>query len=116
VSSSQTHPSERRRAERVRADLSARWQGAQARRAGTVTDISITGCFILTSDEVTAGERVRVEMRAPGGRRVTQPGEVVYRVPEMGFAVRFMEASPTEHAALHYLFLELKAKQITGES
>ena len=114
--SSTAHPSERRRAERVRADLSARWHGAQARRAGTVTDISVTGCFILTSDEVTAGERVRVEMRAPGGRRVTQPGEVVYRVPEMGFAVRFTESSPTEHSALQYLFLELKAKQITGGS
>ena len=114
--SSPTHTRERRRAERVRADLSARWQGAQARRAGTVTDISITGCFILTSDEVTAGERVRVEMRAPGGRRVSQPGEVVYRVPEMGFAVRFTDSSPTEHSALQYLFLELKAKQILGAS
>ena len=103
---------ERRGAERVRADLSAHWQGARTRRDGTITDISTSGCFILTSDEVADGETVRVEMRAPGGRRVSQPGQVVYRVPEMGFAVRFIASSPEESAALQYLFLELKARQI----
>jgi PilZ domain len=103
---------ERRGAERVRADLSASWHGSLAHHKGTVTDISVSGCFILTPDEVSDGETVRVEMRAPGGRRVTQPGQVVYRVPEMGFAVRFVASSPAESAALQYLFLELKARQI----
>ena len=49
---------------------------------------------------------------ASGCRPVSQRGVVVYRVPEMGFAVRFMASSQEESAALLYLFLELKARQI----
>lgn len=88
--------SERRENERVRADLEARWEGVLARRDGRVVDISASGCFILTADEVRVEELIRLEIQLPTGRRIYLWGEVVYRVEEMGFALRFTGSEETE--------------------
>jgi hypothetical protein len=80
---------ERRRAERLRLNLPARWEAATARERGTVSDISVTGCFLLTGGETAPGEPVRVALELPKGRTIELRGEVVYRTEEIGFAVRF---------------------------
>lgn len=87
---------ERRENERVRADLEAHWEGVLARRDGRVVDISASGCFILTDDEVRVEELIRLEIRLPTGRRIYLWGEVVYKVEEMGFALRFTGSDETE--------------------
>ncbi|HEX8559228.1 MAG TPA: PilZ domain-containing protein [Pyrinomonadaceae bacterium] len=82
---------ERRRAERYRVNLSARWEGRWASRAATVTDLSVYGCFVLTDDLVDRGETVRLELSLPRGGDITLWGAVVYQAPEIGFALNFEE-------------------------
>lgn len=94
---------ERRAAERVRVNLNARWEGVLEQHVGTISDISTSGCFILTSGEVKSGELVRVEIQLPTEGWIYQWGEVVYHVPDIGFAVRFTGLSEKEHMMLSLL-------------
>lgn len=94
---------ERREKERVRADLEAHWEGVLARRGGRVVDIGAGGCFILTTDEVREEELIRLEIHLPTGRRIYLWGEVVYKVEEMGFALRFTGSDETELQVLGVL-------------
>jgi hypothetical protein len=80
---------ERRRAERAKVNLDAHWEGVLAQCAGVVVDISLTGCFVLTSDLVKTNELVRLEIRLPEGERLYVWGEVVYQMSEIGFGVCF---------------------------
>jgi c-di-GMP-binding flagellar brake protein YcgR len=91
---------ERRRAERVSVKLDARWEGAVSKQKGTVTDISETGCFMLTADNVTRGEPVSIEIKLTSSRAIFMRGEVVYQIPEMGFAVQFTDSDETEKQML----------------
>jgi hypothetical protein len=95
--------SDRRQAERVQVSMDARWEGAAAQCAGTVVDISVTGCFILTSDLVTGGELIRLEIATPTGGTIHLWGEVVYKLPEMGFALRFSGMGDAEREMLDLL-------------
>lgn len=80
---------ERRRAERLRVNLPARWEAASASERGMVSDISVTGCFLLTGGETSPGEAIHVALELPKGRTIELRGEVVYLTEEIGFAVRF---------------------------
>ena len=100
---------DRRGKSRVHASLDACWEGLAAQCSGLVVDLSEAGCFILTSDRVTAGETVWLEMRRAPGERVAVWGEVVYQVPEMGFALRFVEHdSDVQRRALARLIEQLQ--------
>lgn len=98
-----TTTSERRISERVQAKLEARWEGVLTSRTGTVVDVSSTGCFILTQDDVRPGELVRLEIILPTGRHIYLWGEVVYAVAEMGFALHFTGTEETERRMLELL-------------
>jgi hypothetical protein len=91
---------ERRESERVRANLPARWEGAFSSSAGTVVDISTSGCFVLSDDSVQPRELIRLEVELPTGRRIYAWGEVVYRFEEVGFALRFTGVDATERRML----------------
>lgn len=94
---------ERRRAERIKVNFKARWEGSWARRAGDIADISSTGCFILTPDLVAPGETVKLEIQLPGGGHIKIDGEVVYKFEEVGFAIRFTSASEEDRKKLKWL-------------
>lgn len=99
---------ERRRAERLRTSLQAFWEGVLTRRGGTITDISPTGCFILTRDDVQQQELIRLEVQSPTGRSICLWGEVVYKVEEMGFALRFTGMDEGERRLLEALMDTLR--------
>ena len=87
---------ERRLNERFKVNIRARWEGSRTRRDGTVTDISIAGCFVLTEDlGVEKREMVRIELLMPGGV-ITLWGQVIYKADEIGFGVRFAPNIPEE--------------------
>ncbi len=87
---------ERRLTQRYKVNLPARWEGARVRRAGTVTDISTAGCFVLTEDMgVERRELVKIELLMPGGI-ITLRGYVIYKADEIGFGVRFAPNLPEE--------------------
>ncbi|HEX8129601.1 MAG TPA: PilZ domain-containing protein [Pyrinomonadaceae bacterium] len=94
---------DRRQAERVYVRLNARWEGVLARCEGNIVDLSATGCFVLTSDRVKPKELIRVEIQLPTEGWLYLWGEVVYRIEEMGFALRFTGVSETEQSMLNLL-------------
>jgi PilZ domain len=93
---------ERRRAQRLRVNFKARWEGAWARREGHITDLSAVGCFILTPDLVKPGEPVKLEIQLPKGE-IKIEGQVVYKIEEMGFAIEFTAASAEDRKRLAWL-------------
>jgi len=99
---------ERRQTERVKVALDARWEGVLAQCSGTVVDLSITGCFILTPDQVQPKELIRIEIALPSSGQLYLWGEVVYQVSEMGFALRFTGMEDTEQAMLELLMNYLR--------
>jgi hypothetical protein len=95
--------SDRREARRFQVKLNARWEGVLAQRTGTIVDISSTGCFLLTSDDVTPKELIRIEIQMPTERWICLWAEVVYQISEMGFALRFTGSTETEQTMLELL-------------
>lgn len=94
---------ERRKAERVKVDLRAYWEGSITQLEGSIVDLSISGCFILSDDRVTVGELIRVEIQLPKHGPLYVWGEVIYQIPEMGFAVHFTGADDADLKRLGWL-------------
>jgi len=91
---------ERRSAPRVRVKLRARWEGVLARESATVTDLSRSGCFVLTGGKVGEKELVWLEIQLTDKQKVNFWAEVVNQASEIGFALKFNSSSPEDEAAL----------------
>ena len=91
---------ERRSAPRVRVKLPARWEGALSRENATVTDISRSGCFVLTGGKVEVKELVWLEIQLTEQQTVHFWAEVVNEASEIGFALKFNSSSPEDQASL----------------
>jgi hypothetical protein len=103
---------ERRRTERVSVALNAHWEGVLVQCSGTVVDLSTSGCFILTPDQVQTKELIRIEIEKPTGGRLYLWGEVVYQVSEMGFALHFTGTTEREEAMLKLLIDYVREEQM----
>lgn len=99
---------ERREVERYRVNLPVRWEGQRAAREGTITDISIGGCFILADDLIDRGDTVRIELLLPAGV-ITLLGHVIYTAEEIGFGVRFRRPLPETEGRRLELLLRAEA-------
>lgn len=99
-------PVERRKAERVKVNIKARWEGVLEQKEGTVVDLSINGCFILTAHLVETGELIRLEME----NSLVFWGEVIYQVEEMGFGLRFTAVLGEEGQQLAQLIQDQKKR------
>lgn len=82
---------ERRRAERVRVNLDVIYADRVRQHRGTISDISITGCFVLAAGDATTAESITITINLPNHKTIHLAGEVVYNTPEIGFAIRFVE-------------------------
>jgi hypothetical protein len=91
---------ERRSAPRARVKLPARWEGVMSRENATVTDLSRSGCFVLTGGKVEMKELVCVEIQLNEQQAVTFWAEVVDQASDIGFALKFNSSSPEDEAAL----------------
>jgi hypothetical protein len=91
---------ERRSAPRARVKLSARWEGVLSRENATVTDLSRSGCFVLSGGNVEVKELVWLEIQLTDQQKVNFWAEVVNQAPEIGFALKFNSSSPEDEAAL----------------
>jgi PilZ domain len=94
---------ERRTSERIRLNLNSRWESLRTQGKGSVCDLSSLGCFILTNTDVEPGDLVRLEILFLN-EVASLWGEVVYIVPEMGFALRFRFAGEEDKLKLDELF------------
>ncbi|HZE63089.1 MAG TPA: PilZ domain-containing protein [Pyrinomonadaceae bacterium] len=91
---------ERRRSPRVKVNLQARWEGVMSQQEATITDLSKTGCFVLTGGDVEPKELVRLEIEVPEGEPLVLWAEVVDAAFEIGFAVRFTSMTDDDEARL----------------
>jgi hypothetical protein len=91
---------ERRGAKRFTVNLPARWEGGGASDVGTISDMSMTGCFMLTAGMIEKGEAVVVTATLPGDATIVLGGEVVYYTEEIGFAIRFTEGNELDKRGL----------------
>ena len=78
-------------------------------KEGTIVDLSINGCFILTAHLVETGELIRLEME----NSLVLWGEVIYQVEEMGFGLRFNAALGEEGQQVAKLIQEQKKRDQT---
>jgi hypothetical protein len=90
---------ERRKASRLRTNINVRWETLKTQGRGTVSDLSSSGCFVLTGGEVVPHELTRLDLSTPD-QVMTFWGIVVYAINEMGFAVRFVFASEADKESL----------------
>ena len=91
---------ERRSAPRARVKLAARWEGAMSRENATVTDLSRSGCFVLTGGKVEVKELVWLEIQLTENQAVNFWAEVVDHASDIGFALKFNSSSPEDEATL----------------
>ena len=91
---------DRRKAPRVRVNLPARWEGVHSREKATVTDLSRTGCFVLTGGKVEEKELVSLEIQLTETQTVNFWAEVVNQASEIGFALKFNSSSSEDEAIL----------------
>lgn len=87
---------ERRSKERLKIYLDVFWEGIAGRYAGTISDISLGGCFILSDGKVNLNELLRLEIKLPTDETVMAWGEVANHFPEIGFGVRYTEFEARE--------------------
>ena len=91
---------DRRSAPRARVKLPARWEGVLSRENATVTDLSRSGCFVLSGGKVEVKELVWLEIQLTDKQSVNFWAEVVNEASEIGFALKFNSSSPEDEAAL----------------
>jgi hypothetical protein len=91
---------ERRSAPRVRVNLPVRWEGVLTQQNATITNISETGCFVLTGGKVEPKELIRLEIELPDQEAVYFWSEVVDEAYQIGFAARFTSAEDDDRARL----------------
>ena len=93
-------PHERRRAPRVKVNLPARWEGVLSQQEANVTNLSNTGCFVLTGGKVEPRELIRLEITFPDQSQIYPWAEVVEEASEIGFAVKFTSLEDEEVSLL----------------
>ena len=106
----EARPIERRKAERVKVSLKTRWEGILEQKEGVIVDLSTGGCFVLTAHLVQLGELIRIEIE----QSLTVWGEVIYKIEEMGFGLRFTAALGEEAQQLDQLVQAHKAPKDEG--
>jgi hypothetical protein len=93
--------SERRSINRYAIDVSVEWEGASAvRNSGSLSDISLEGCFVLSSGEVKENDQVRIFIPLGDGMKVQFAGTVANYVFEIGFGVKFEPLSAAQKELL----------------
>jgi len=71
-----------------------------SRDDATVTDLSRSGCFVLTGGNVEVKELIWLEIQLTDSQAVHYWAEVVDAASDIGFALKFNSSSPEDEATL----------------
>jgi hypothetical protein len=80
---------ERRASNRYPVEVEVEWEGSGGRMPGTLSDVSLDGCFVLSSGETSDGETVKLFVPLADGMKVQFEGTVANHVFDIGFGIRF---------------------------
>lgn len=94
---------ELRRYKRVPLILEVRLESLSGNHTARTGDISLGGCYIESLGAVVPGEHISFAVQLPTGRWISLRGEVAYRLPNMGFGVRFTNIPEIERNMLAQL-------------
>ena len=75
--------------------MEASWEGSGIKSRARTVDISATGCFIDTLAEVEIGETLNLKLTLHG-QYISVQAVVKYRMPSLGFGVRFTKISDSD--------------------
>ena len=100
---------ERRGSERYPVEFDIEWEGPEGRQSGTVSDVSVDGCFVLSSGAINDGDVVKLFVPLADGMKVQFEGEVANHVYEIGFGVRFAQLSAAQRDVLRKIVQESEA-------
>ena len=93
---------EKRRHGRQPLVMEASWDGSGIKSRARTVDISATGCFIDTLAEVEVGETLNLKLTLHG-QYISVQAVVKYRMPSLGFGVRFTKISDSDRLRLDTL-------------
>src|SRR5688500_7007131 len=102
---------ERRSDSRHELTIDVEWEGAAGRKEGTISDLSLNGCFVMCSGETDDGEIVKIFLPLADSMKVEFRAEVVNHVLEIGFGGRFVEMTDTKREFLTKLLKNVKANE-----
>lgn len=105
-------PDERRRNERKRLLLEAKWESMSRRHEARVDDVSVGGCFVNTYAQVELGEHVNLEIQLPSGDWLALRGHVATYQPGVGFGMSFNSLTAEESARLKELMRTAKERKL----
>ena len=96
-------PEERRRNQRQKVLLEARWESLSKRHEARVDDVSLSGCFVNTYGPVEIGEPVELKILRRSGEWIEVRGFVATYQYGVGFGMAFTELSKETEKALQDL-------------
>ena len=96
-------PDERRRNERQKVLLEAKWGSLSKRHEARVDDISMSGCFVNTYGPAEVGELVNLKIRRRSGEWLELDGYVATYQHGVGFGLAFTDLSEEKEKALQEL-------------
>lgn len=91
---------ERRSTNRYLVELNIEWEGSAGRVPATISDVSLDGCFVLSSGDVEDGEEVKIFVPLADGMKVQFDGRIANHVYEIGFGVKFGQLSAAQRELL----------------
>jgi hypothetical protein len=102
---------ERRQSPRLRCSGSAefRTEGSDVCRWGTVTDISLHGCYVEMNSTFPVGTKVDLVLKS-FGIRIETPSEVRASYPFLGMGICFAEIQPVQQLQLKQLLAALAGR------
>jgi hypothetical protein len=91
---------DRRATKRYAIEMEVEWEGSSGRAPGSISDVSLDGCFVLCSGDVGDGDHVKIFVTLEDGMKVEFSGRVVNHVFEIGFGVKFDQLTKQQRELL----------------
>jgi hypothetical protein len=83
--------------------LEVQWNGWEDRIPDVTSDVSLSGCYIESLNQVSVGEVLTFALRLPFSGTLPVRGEVRYHQPTIGFGLKFLGLTNFQSACLQGL-------------
>jgi len=103
---------ERRRSQRKRLLLEAKWESMSRTHEARVDDVSMGGCFVNTFGHVELDEEVKLQIQLPSGEWLRLRGRVASYQPGVGFGIAFSPLKDEETLVLNVLIATGKEREL----
>lgn len=91
---------DRRAVERFSVSIDIDWEAFDNKQKGTISDLSVAGCFVLCSGEVENGDYVKIWFPLTNGHKIQLLGEVTNHAFEIGFGICFINLTEAQQEFL----------------